>query len=484
MDYQTYDRIRRLDRTRRASEETGDTDLIVAPTIGELVPKLSRGWSNPVHLAPLADVLERAPHGRLRVVFSAPPRFGKTELVSHAIPHWLARDPSLEIIYLTYSQGLAFSKSRHMRSLARRAGIRLGSDTRGKGEWLTVEEGGMRAAGIDGGVTGQGAGILLLDDLHKDRSEAESASRRDHVWTQVTNAVNTRLTPDGSAILYMQRWNDDDAAARAIALGWTWINLPAIDSETGESLWPERWSLADLLAKKAPMTPYEWASQYEGNPQPRSGRVFPDPILGELVDAPSYGPTAGGTDLAHTATTRSDFQACVTITLDPKTQLFWIRDIRNRRAKLVLREGESGERGFVDELGEVRESFPGIRFGMYAARQENALIDVIGATTGLYIEQRKVISDKFQRSLPFAHACEQGRVRIVKGIKNIDAFVAQMASFTGRGDAHDDMIDAAACAYDMLCEGAGLSVLTPSMNASYREPGATRRSSSGRKLYT
>ena len=473
----------------RAASETRDTELLWAPTLGEMIPLISPTFANPHHLAPFLDVLDRAPHGRLRVVFAGPPRHAKTEAVAHSVARNLVRDPTLPMMYLTYGQKLAYSKSRRMRSLALRAGVRLGKDTRGKGEWLTPEEGGMRAAGLDGDVIGHGCNVLFGDDLHKDRAEAESQLMRDHAWQQFEMAARTRLEPDGSVILFMQRWNDDDCAARAIRLGYDYINLPAID-ESGRALWPERYSLADLLAIKAAATAYDWASQYLGNPQPRSGRVFADPILCDARDVP-MGRTAKGVDLAHTATTRSDFQACVVMTLGADG-IFWIHDVRNRRAKLVVRREDGmtdtdfaaiSREGFVVELRDVHVRYPG-PIGMYVARQENALLELIATMPGgVAIEQRRITSDKWERSQAFATACEQGRVRIVRDQPWTASFCSQLASFTGKGDAHDDMIDAAACAFDMLCEGAGLTVLTPSMRDRAEREGP-RRSSSGRKLYT
>lgn len=472
-----------MQRIQRSIAETRATEKLWAPTLGEHIPLISPTFANPRHLSPFLDVLDRAPRGRLRVVFAGPPRHAKTEAVAHSVARNLVRDPSLPMMYLTYGQKLAYSKSRRMRSLALRAGVRLGKDTRGKGEWLTPEEGGMRAAGLDGDVIGHGCNVLYADDLHKDRAEAESANMREHAWQQFEMAARTRLEPDGSVILFMQRWNDDDCAARAVALGYDYINLPAIDGEGDamRALWPERYSLADLLAIKAAATAYDWASQYLGNPQPRTGRVFADPILVEPGDAPVYGRTAIGVDLAHTATTRSDFQSCVVMTVDA-AGVFWIRDVRNRRAKLVVKPGEDGDAtGFVSELCEVRDRY-GAPLGMYVARQENALLELISSMDdGVHVEQRRAHGDKWLRAQAFATACERGRVRIVRAGWT-GAFVRQLASFTGKGDAHDDMIDAAACAYDMLAESSGINLLSPGRGED--ESGGPRRSSSGRRLYT
>lgn len=46
-------------------------------------------------------------------------------------------------------------------------------------EWETAEGGGVRAVGVGGGVTGFGAGLIVIDDPVKSRAEAESPAYRE-----------------------------------------------------------------------------------------------------------------------------------------------------------------------------------------------------------------------------------------------------------------------------------------------------------------
>jgi len=52
--------------------------------------------------------------------------------------------------------------------------VRLSEDEQGKSDWATNHSGEFYAIGVGGGVTGRRAHGALLDDLIKDRKEADS----------------------------------------------------------------------------------------------------------------------------------------------------------------------------------------------------------------------------------------------------------------------------------------------------------------------
>ena len=51
--------------------------------------------------------------------------------------------------------------------------------------------------GVGGGVTGRRAHGALLDDLVKDRKEADSLTKRQTVWDWYKTALRTRLRKNG-----------------------------------------------------------------------------------------------------------------------------------------------------------------------------------------------------------------------------------------------------------------------------------------------
>jgi predicted phage terminase large subunit-like protein len=61
----------------------------------------------------------------------------------------------------------------------------------------------------------------------------------------------------------------------------------------------------------------------------------------------------------------------------------------------------------------------------------------------------KVDTDKYTRALGWANLAEEGRVYLVQG-PWIDEFLDEVCRFTGKGDAHDDQVDAVSLAVGML----------------------------------
>ena len=102
-------------------------------------------------------------------------------------------------------------------------------------EWETLEGGGLRAVGVGGGVTGYGAGLIVIDDPVKSRAEAESQTYRDNIWDWFNDDLYTRLEPNGAIILIQTRWHEDDLAGRLLREAkeeggeqWEVVNLPAL----------------------------------------------------------------------------------------------------------------------------------------------------------------------------------------------------------------------------------------------------------------
>src|SRR5205085_1394901 len=108
-------------------------------------------------------------------------------------------------------------------------------------EWETRSGGTVRAVGVGGGITGYGAGLVIIDDPVKSRSEAESITMRDRVFDWFNDDLYTRLEPDAPIILIQTRWHEDDLAGRLLKEAaeesgekWDVISLPAIAEEISD----------------------------------------------------------------------------------------------------------------------------------------------------------------------------------------------------------------------------------------------------------
>jgi len=108
-----------------------------------------------------------------RLILTLPPRHYKTELVTVRLSAYsLECNPLMPIIIGAYNQTLAERFSRKIRRIVE-SRMPLASDRQAVSEWETVQGGGVRAAGVGSGVTGTGAGLIIIDDPVKSREEAE-----------------------------------------------------------------------------------------------------------------------------------------------------------------------------------------------------------------------------------------------------------------------------------------------------------------------
>lgn len=443
---------------RKAAAKRPKAEDIAGLSLLDFVPRVTPRWQRPEHLARVAELFERARRGeRVRALVSAPPRHGKTELVLHSIPWYLAGRQTDTVAYVAYGAQFAHGKSRFARAYAREAGFQFSPDFDTIAEWRNQRGGGCIATGIDGPLTGKGCNLLIVDDPHKDRVEAESPHARDLVEEWFRGTGLTRLEPEGSVIVFQQRWVSDDLIGRLEAAneGWEYINLPAIyDPETGEQddedgvpLWPERWSREALLALKLEVGEYNWASQYGGNPRPRGGRVYQrdpvryvDPRLDDALLVLSV-------DGAGTEDTRADFTAAVAQAIrgHGHTQTSDILEVWQDR---LIPEHSA------PKLYEFQQRHHGA-LHIEATRDGKAIAKALLAIEpNLDIRLVPVVGDKFIRAQSSAAAWNQGRVRVPAHAPWLTDFLAQVGRFTGVGSTKDDMVDAFTLGWNLVAEGA------------------------------
>lgn len=443
---------------RRAEGKRPKIESLANLPLLDFVPRVTPRWQRPKHLARVAELFERARRGeRVRALVSAPPRHGKTELVLHAIPWYLAARQADTVAYIAYGAQFAQGKSRLARGYAREAGFRFSDEFNTVAEWRNTQGGGCIATGIDGPLTGKGAHLLLVDDPHKDRVEAESPHARDLVEEWFRGTGLTRLEPNGSAIVFQQRWVADDLIGRLHAATeehWEYINLPALyDPETGEAddengvpLWPERWSLEALNALRLEVGEYNWASQYGGNPRPRGGRVYQrdpmryaEPDLDDALLVLSI-------DGAGTEDTRADFTAAVAQAIKGHghTQT---SDI------LEVWQDQLTPEHCAPKLLEFQQRRGGGALHIEATRDGKAIATALLAIEPeLHIILVPVVGDKFVRAQSSAAAWNQGRIRVPAHAPWLTPFLAQVSRFTGVGSMKDDMVDAFTLGWNLVAE--------------------------------
>lgn len=307
--------------------------------------------ANPVHLA---DHLDRHYHRRThldligkafcdiaagkvdRLLITTPPQVGKS--VSAAIwgPFWwLINHPRHRVIVASYADSLALTRGRAVRRLVmehgHRYGLGLDHASRSVNDWSLISGGGMRSVGVGSGLTGHSGNLLICDDPHKDRAEADSIRIRENIWDWWSSTALTRLAPGAPVVLIMTRWHPDDTAGRVLDQEgraeeggrWSVLKMPAFASEPDDPLGRE---LGDPLPhpaidpadverarqhwddKRKTMIVRDWFALCMGDPQPAEGALVTETLMRERTHLPppvepmktsvAVDPSGGGRDTA------------------------------------------------------------------------------------------------------------------------------------------------------------------------------------------
>lgn len=421
------------------------------------VPRLTPGFVAPQHLAPVACLFERVARGeQVRAVVSAPPRHGKTELEMAGVAWLLRQRPALEVGFAGYSAAFSRKKSRRMRELCHRSGVPLDPKAKSVADWRTgVGPGGLWATSVGGSVTGEGFGLLLIDDPVKGRREAESKTKRQDAREWLLSDALTRLHPGGSCIVTQTRWHVDDPAGELLRLGWEHVNLPAIDAE-GRALWPERYSVSALEELRRTVGEYNWASLYLGEPYKKGGNLFHECGWYD-GDAPTEGVVTIGIDLAYSAKTRSDYSVAVVLRTAPDGTSYVI-DVY--RAQVSAPD-------FGKTLASLSRRYSRAQVYWYAGGTEKGVADLLEQTSGVQIRVKAATADKTTRAQATAADYNNTRILLPSGRVSgcpdcddsdkcdehpepawLDPFVGELVDFTGAPGEKDDQVDALVAARD------------------------------------
>ena len=291
----------RAARAELASRELARRSLLAFTK--RFVPGYMAGWFHEELCSELERFVEDVEQRRSpRLMVNCPPRHGKSQIASVTFPAWLlGRHPEWSVIACSYGFDLAKDFSREAQGLVEnREYARIFPDTKpnkkawAADEWRLRTRGGYTAAGVTGAINGKGAHVLLIDDPHKNREEAESRIQQEAIWSWYTSTARTRLAPGGGIVVIQTRWNDEDLSGRILTReqdasqsggrlvggGWRRRVYPAIAKrdehrrKQGEALHPERWPLDALLDFQAESTPREWNSLYQQDPVGDEGDYF------------------------------------------------------------------------------------------------------------------------------------------------------------------------------------------------------------------
>jgi predicted phage terminase large subunit-like protein len=331
--------------------------------------------------------------------------------------------------------------------------IGLSRDSARADAWdIAFREGGMDAMGINGGITGKGGHLIIVDDPVVSREEAESPILRDKIFEAFMDDIYSRREPGAAILVVMTRWHQADLAGRLLEEQpgeWSELRLPALAEEhdplgrqPGEALWAARFPAQFFDVPKR--YPYSWAGLYQQRPTPDKGGLF-EPEKIEVVDVPpECVRVVRFYDLAVTEKKKADWTAGI---------------------KLGVTHDE---RFVIFDVFRVQQELPDVHQGVI----QNAKIDTPTVPIRLEAEKAGIVElqfllrdpnlrawtidaespegDKYTRAAPVAARVNSGRFMMVRAEWN-RALVDELRLFP-LGD-HDDQTDALSGAFRMLSDG-------------------------------
>lgn len=425
-----------------------------------------------------------------RLMLFMPPRHGKSTLASLECPSWaLGQHPEWEVIIASYNQSLPVGFSREIRDRLRDPRYKvlfpateMRADSQGVERWSTTKKGGLQAAGVDVGITGKGAHLLIIDDPLRDYEAAKSPTVRETAYNWYTSTSRSRLAPGAGILVIQTRWHDADLSGRLVAdmqacaeAGipeneydhWTIVSYPAIaDADEylmpdgtieqeplevpptarllrtkGAALHPERYSLLELKRTKNAMPVVQWNALYQQNPVPETGEYF-------TINDFRFVPFLPGTheeysffsawDLAIGEKTVNDWTVGVVGALSRSNTLYVVDMFRARVQAQAI----------VDGAIEMGVKFPllqvlGMEQGQIYKTMEpllKAAMQTRKSTFSLY-QELKPVTDKMLRARPLQSRMQMGQLYF---LEQPWARKAQQEMLRFPNGTFDDIVDALA----------------------------------------
>lgn len=277
----------------------------------------------------MCDACDRLLFGDSRtVMIFAPPRHGKSQIVSVAFPAFaMAHNPHWEVRFSTNTGPNAWKQSRKTQALMRDARFKkvfphvelpsgrkrdgtappanrdefalLGTDADGE-----KYRGSYACSGIGKVIVGTGWDLGILDDPIEGEAHASSPARKEALWSWFKGDFLSRKGPEPRLLVMHQRWCPDDLAGRLEEWGNDpdaiqcdeVISLPAEMTadyprrhpedkrKPGQALWPDRFPKKFLRAFKA--DPKRWRSMYQQLPLDEDAQFFDENCWREAKEMP------------------------------------------------------------------------------------------------------------------------------------------------------------------------------------------------------
>ena len=285
---------------------------------------LSRPHGRQSHFITIAESLTDCFNNpKQRLYIGVPPGYAKSTMLIYWVAWAMALYPDSKFIYISYSLDLASKHTETIRRIMQLPdyfllfGVKICQEARGKEYFRNNFGGEVAAFGSAGGITGRDAGMpnlnrfsgaLIMDDMHKP-DEVHSDTVRGKVISNFQGTIEQRLRGINVPMVGMgQRLHENDLPAFLLdgkdGYEWKRVILKALD-DAGNALYPEKDTKEALLIKKEHDI-YNFASQFQQNPQPSGGALFKEDWFITLYEDPEMICTFITCDSAETTKSYND----------------------------------------------------------------------------------------------------------------------------------------------------------------------------------
>jgi len=409
----------------------------------------------------IIDHLEALLNGKIKkLAIITPPRHGKTTLANVMAPAFaLGRNPTETIISVSYGSELSETWGRRVRNILSDPAFsevfpncKLSPDSAAAYRFTTTAGGEYSAVGRGGPVTGRGASLLILDDLIKDSSEANSDATCRGIIEWLQHVAFTRLTPNGRVVAVATRWSERDPMGWLLQQdGWTVLHLPALAEnendplgrQIGEALWPSHYPVESLDAIRTNVGGRVFQCLYQGNVAASQGTVFKRDWFRHYGTPPdSFKRIVQSWDTSFKTGQSNDYSVCATI---GETQNgFYLLSLY--REKIEFPE-------LKRQVAQQADSWKPSEIYIEDRASGQSLIQELKLATSYPVIAVQVDRDKETRAASTTGYYEAGRVFFPEGAAWLAPLEDELASFPG--GLHDDIVDALSQALNRLRDSGG-----------------------------
>ena len=421
-------------------------------------------FTEPPHIKELAGKLEELCKGQFdNLCVAMPPRHSKSSMVTLAFPLWLIlNDPSLNILIvnaeLSLSEKFGIDLRDYLDDFSKLTGVYV-SDVKHSSTHLKFEDeygnlykGSIKLVGASGGITGQDANYLIIDDPYKGFEDITPGLLKKKIDWFKTKIVQRR-EPQTKLIICHTRWHTNDLQGylkENHPEQYEFLEYPAIKSD-GTSLWSERYSIDFLKQQMKEMGERLFSSIYQQQPLDETGDFFDINRLMFIDDFDKNNPLIIGKvrsyDCAYSDESKGQ-------TNDETASVLMYRTLDDRYIITQLAVGRYGDNLFnvIKSTAKVdTANVPIVIETGTAGGSSKFLFDVYKKDLqGFMVEQSLPLTSKVDRAYGLKQAILDGKVFVCLNDEQRGKLLEEMKGFPLMQ--RDDIVDACSHAYNYLSQ--------------------------------